>query len=119
MIYNDGPVMMIQLENEYGFWYIHDVDYLKDVQAAWIENGITGPFFNADPPNVLSADVRLPGNAIGLNGEPINSDFDKARNLEENVPIFVTETYTGWYRHWGDLRNWSPTNLIDEVSRFS
>ena len=68
MVYNDGPVMMIQLENEYGFWYIHDVDYLKDVQAAWIENGITGPFFNADPAYVLSADVRLPGNAIGLNG---------------------------------------------------
>ena len=75
MIYKDGPILMIQLENEYGFWSTHDLPYIQDIQNVWIENGVTGPFFNADPSYVLSDQVRLEGTAIGLNGNAGEADF--------------------------------------------
>lgn len=46
---NGGPILMIQVENEYGS-YGNDKTYLKTLHEYWVQNEITVPFYTADGP---------------------------------------------------------------------
>src|SRR5215203_2790738 len=41
---NGGPVLMVQIENEYGS-YGNDKQYLEELRKLWVENGILVPFY--------------------------------------------------------------------------
>jgi len=49
LITNSGPILMVQIENEYGS-YGNDKNYLEALRNIWIKNGINVPFFTADGP---------------------------------------------------------------------
>lgn len=70
MIYNDGPIIMVQIENEYGHWpgNRQDKEYMEWLRDLWIELGITGPFTNADSPWAYNDKVHVKGAAFGLDG---------------------------------------------------
>ncbi|HDR9167980.1 TPA: beta-galactosidase, partial [Burkholderia vietnamiensis] len=44
---NGGPILMLQIENEYAT-YGNDVAYLEEIREAWMQDGIPGPFFTDD-----------------------------------------------------------------------
>lgn len=33
------------------------------------------------------------------------------------MPIFVSEIYPGWLRHWGEA-NWSPTDVSKQINGY-
>ena len=39
--------------------------------------------------------------------------------MDADVPVLVTETYPGWFRHWGEANDWAPTDIVNEVATFS
>ncbi len=116
LITNGGPVLMLQIENEYGS-YGNDRNYLMRLKEVWLQNGIDVPFFTGDgpTPHMLEAGT-LPGCAVGLDPGSKPEDFELAAKMNPGVPVFSSETYPGWLTHWGE--NWArpdTSKLLREV----
>lgn len=116
MITNGGPILMIQIENEFGS-YGNDREYLSRLREVWLENGIDVPAFTGDGPTIKMLEAgTLPGCAVGLDSGSSESDFELARKINPGVPVFSSETYTGWLTHWG--KEWArpdTAELLKEV----
>lgn len=99
---NGGPIIMVQIENEYGS-YGNDRTYVKWLEELWKKNGIEVPFYTADgaTPFMLEAG-SLPDAAIGLDPAANESEFAQATKANPNVPSFCSELYPGWLTHWGE-----------------
>jgi len=97
-----GPVLMVQLENEYGS-FGNDRAYTAALKKMWEEADVAGPFYTADgaSPAMLEAGT-VPGAAIGLDPGVNEKDFAEAGKLGANVPVFCSEFYPGWLTHWGE-----------------
>ncbi len=116
MITNGGPILMIQVENEFGS-YGNDREYLSRLREVWLENGIDVPAFTGDGPTIKMLEAgTLSGCAVGLDSGSSESDFELARKINPGVPVFSSETYTGWLTHWGE--EWArpdTAELLKEV----
>ncbi|MEN6559228.1 MAG: beta-galactosidase family protein [Acidobacteriota bacterium] len=101
-IQRGGPVIMVQVENEYGS-YGNDRDYLLALKGFWERAGLEVPLYTADgaTPYMLEAG-SIPGAAIGLDPGTSEKDFAEAARLERGVPVFCSELYPGWLTHWGE-----------------
>ncbi|HLP17362.1 MAG TPA: beta-galactosidase [Bacteroidota bacterium] len=115
-ITQNGPVLMMQIENEYGS-YGNDRLYMKTLKDAWRRFGITIPFFTGDGPTTFMLEAgSLEGCASGLDSGSDEGNFDLARKMNPGVPVFSSETYPGWLTHWGE--QWArpdTTGLLKEV----
>ena len=116
LITNGGPILMVQIENEYGS-FGNDKNYLEALRKIWLKNGIDVPFYTADgaTPYMLEAG-NIDGAALGLDSGSNENDFEQAKNRNPNVPAFSSETYPGWLTHWGE--KWArpdTTDLMKEV----
>lgn len=102
LITNGGPVIMVQVENEYGS-FGNDKTYMEHLRQKFIDSGINVPLYTADgaTPHMLDAG-SLPGAAIGLDSGNDEKDFGEAEKLNYRVPVFSSETYPGWLTHWGE-----------------
>jgi beta-galactosidase len=116
LITNGGPVLMIQIENEYGS-YGNDRNYLAALKDLWVRSDIDVPFFTGDGPTEYMLEAgTLPGCAVGLDSGSSEKDFDLARKMNPGVPVFSSETYPGWLTHWGE--EWArpdTSQLLREV----
>ena len=102
LITSGGPVLMIQIENEYGS-FSNDHQYMSALRDIWIKNGIDVPSFTGDGPSVKMLEGgTLPGSAVGLDSGGSQEDFDLAAKINPGVPVFSSETYPGWLTHWGE-----------------
>lgn len=100
-ITHGGPVIMVQVENEYGS-FGNDTTYERMVAHDLRDAGFNVPFFTADG-DWLFKNAALPGILPGGNGE---TDPAKLKNLVDEYhdgkgPYFVPELYPGWLDHWG------------------
>ena len=98
---NGGPILMVQVENEYGS-FGNDKEYMLALKDLLLRNKITVPFYTADgaTPHMLDAGT-LDGVAIGLDPGGNEVDFAEATKKNPSVPNFSSETYPGWLTHWG------------------
>jgi beta-galactosidase GanA len=116
MITKGGPILMLQIENEYGS-YSNDKNYMLKLKEVWVSLGIDIPTFTCDGPetDMLSAGT-LPGSAVGLNSGQKPEDFELASKINPGVPVFSSELYPGWLTHWGE--KWAKRDsaeLLKEV----
>jgi len=116
MSINGGPILMVQIENEYGS-YGNDRNYLHFLKNYWQSKGVDGPFYTADgaTPYMLEAG-SLDSCAIGLDSGSSKEDFAEAFKKNPNVPSFSSETYPGWLTHWGEkLAEVKTADIMKEV----
>ncbi len=116
LVTNGGPILMIQIENEYGS-YGNDRSYLTALKEIWVKSDINVPFFTGDGPTEYMLEAgTLPGCAVGLDSGSSEKDFELARKMNPGVPVFSSETYPGWLTHWGE--DWArpdTSELLREV----
>jgi len=111
LITNGGPILMVQIENEYGS-FGNDREYLEELRSIWLRNGCNVPFYTADgaTPYMLEAG-NIDGAAIGLDSGSNEKDFEQAAKRNPDVPAFSSETYPGWLTHWGE--KWARPDTSD------
>lgn len=113
-----GPILMVQVENEYGS-YGNDRKYLTVLRQLWRQHGITVPFYTADGPTSFMLEAgSLDSCAIGLDSGGSDGDFEVAERQNPNVPAFSSETYPGWLTHWKEAWQRPDTADIMKEMRF-
>jgi beta-galactosidase len=102
MVTKGGPIVMLQIENEYGS-FGNDRNYLLRLKEVWQQAGVDVPTFTGDGPTAYMLEAgSLPGSAVGLDSGSSQADFDLAKKMNPGVPVFSSETYPGWLTHWGE-----------------
>ena len=100
---NGGPIIMMQCENEYGY-YGDDKEYLKYIYKTFREKGIDVPLFTADG---TSRECLLDGSVDGclamVNcGSRMKEGFSNQEALFPGTPKMCMEMWNGWFDHWGE-----------------
>jgi beta-galactosidase len=100
---NGGPIVAVQLENEYGAFGA-DRAYLEALRAALDEAGFApSSYFTIDQPRDLARG--------GLAGVPMaatfaagnaRQDLAALRELRPGAPLLCGEFWAGWFDHWGE-----------------
>ena len=108
---NGGPILIVQIENEYGSYPRRDHDYMVWLRDLWVKEGVKGPFYTADGAGEgYLKGIVIPGVAVGLDTGTNEGHFALARRLNPGVPVMASEVYPGWLRHWGE-GNWEPSDV--------
>lgn len=116
---NGGPIILTQIENEYGSWPFKDVEYLRWVKNFWKKRGF-GPFYMADGAgDRFLKDLIYPDKEIAVGFDPgmNEKDWSFAAKYNPGVPVLSAETYPGWLRHWGEGA-WRPSDITEAVKWF-
>lgn len=106
-----GPIILMQVENEYGS-YGNDKQYLRTLHDCFRKSGFTVPFFTSDgaAAHLLEAgtlDNVLP--VVNFGGEP-EGEFAELAKFRSGIPQMVGEFWCGWFTHWGD-KEWGSADL--------
>ncbi len=113
---NGGPVIMLQCENEYGY-YGDDKNYLKYLYEGYRKRGIDVPLFTSDGTsreNLL--DGAAPGCFATLNfGSRVEENFRAHDELFPHMPKMCMEMWNGWFDAWGDSEH-HTTGAADYAS---
>jgi len=102
-IQNGGPIIMVQVENEYGTWG-DDQKYMETMRDNIREAGF-------DKVQLLRCDwssnfyrYKLDGAVNALNfgaGSNIDDQFRKFKEINPTSPLMCGEYWTGWFDQWG------------------
>lgn len=98
-----GPVLMMQIENEYGS-FGNDKKYLEALRDMMRERGITVPLFSSDGPedNMLS-NTKIEGVFPTANfGSGAKEAFTILKKYNDGGPCMCTEFWIGWFDAWKD-----------------
>lgn len=100
---NGGPIIMMQVENEYGY-YANDLSYKEAMKSMMIQNGVTVPLVTSDGPTDESLNGgKLPGVLpTGNFGSKTEERFKILEKHTEGGPLMCTEFWVGWFDHWGN-----------------
>lgn len=114
-INHGGPILMVQVENEYGS-FGHDMAYktaiMDDLRAA----GFDGQLYTADGPS----DSMLSGGTlpdvlptVNFGGDPTGA-FQELEKFRPGTPRMCGEFYPGWFDSWGKPHAHTSTNALAE-----
>lgn len=98
-----GPIIMVQVENEYGS-YGNDKEYLIELKKIIRKAGFDLELFTSDgPAHYLlesgTLDDVVP--VVNFGGNPKNA-FEELDKFRSNIPHMCGEFWCGWFTHWRD-----------------
>ncbi len=99
----DGPIVAVQLENEYGA-FGKDADYLRALRAVLDDAGFgVSPYYTIDQPRDLERG-SLPDLPIATTFAPGNPQRDLTAMcaLRAQAPPICGEYWAGWFDRWGE-----------------
>ncbi len=96
-----GPVIMMQVENEYGY-YGNDHSYMQAMHDMMRELGVTVPLFTSDGPfDHAFVGGKIPGLLQGGNfGSHAEERFEFMKKYVDG-PLSCMEFWLGWFDDWG------------------
>lgn len=103
-----GPIIMMQVENEYGS-YANDKEYLETSAKIMRRNGIEVPLVTSDG---TWGDMLENGTIPDLAQPTVNFGSEADRHFQKlidfqgaNKPLMVMEFWIGWFDAWGDEKH--------------
>ncbi|KAK5865833.1 hypothetical protein PBY51_020072 [Eleginops maclovinus] len=113
---NKGPIITVQVENEYGSYFACDYNYMRHLTKLFRSHlGEEVVLFTTDGAglNYLKC-----GSIQGLYatvdfgpGGNVTAAFNAQRHAEPHGPLVNSEYYTGWLDHWG-----SPHSVVSTAA---
>ncbi len=95
-----GPILLVQVENEYGF-YGSDAEYMRQMRQATIDAGFNVPLFACNPPQTLrNGLVKELFQVVNFGSNP-EAGFKALREVQSKGPLMCGEFYPGWFDTWG------------------
>lgn len=101
-----GPVVLVQIENEYGA-YGSDKAYLAELVRITRDAGITVPLTTVDQPEPqMLRDGSLPGlHLTGSFGSRASERLATLREHQPTGPLMCSEFWDGWFDWWGGVHH--------------
>jgi beta-galactosidase len=99
---NGGPIILVQVENEYGS-FDKDHAYMQQIHQMLVDAGFTkSQLYTADGPEKVP-NGSLPELPAAINFGPGESQkgFETLRKLRPDGPFMNSEYWDGWFDHWG------------------
>jgi len=96
-----GPVIMMQVENEYGS-YANDKKYLAYMRDLMLNLGVTVPLVTSDGPEYELLDGGMIDGVyptVNFGSNPADN-FSKLQKYTKNGPLMCMEYWIGWFDHW-------------------
>jgi len=95
-----GPILMVQVENEYGF-FGKDAEYMGEMRQALLDGGFDVPLFACNPPYALKNGYRADLFPVVNFGSDPAGGFKALREILPRGPLMCGEFYPGWFDTWG------------------
>ncbi|MFF8018573.1 beta-galactosidase [Streptomyces sp. NPDC007929] len=114
-----GPVIAVQVENEYGASGLRDTAYLERLVALLREGGVDVPLFTSDQADDL-ADGGLPDvlRTVNFSGDA-TAKLRALRKQQPSGPLMCAEFWSGWFDRWGGGHGTRPAAdkaaTLDEI----
>ncbi|AOX66477.1 beta-galactosidase [Curtobacterium sp. BH-2-1-1] len=104
-----GPIVLVQVENEYGA-YGSDPVYLSKLEQMHREIGLTVPFTSVDQPmGTMLEDGSLPSlHKTGSFGSRSIERLARLRQAQPTGPLMCSEFWDGWFDSWGEHHHTTP-----------
>jgi len=104
-----GPVVLVQIENEYGA-YGDDADYLRHLVDLTRASGVTVPLTTVDQPTdeMLSRGTLPELHTTGSFGSRSAERLATLRRHQPTGPLMCSEFWLGWFDHWGEHHHTTP-----------
>uniref|UniRef100_G3ULE0 Beta-galactosidase n=1 Tax=Loxodonta africana TaxID=9785 RepID=G3ULE0_LOXAF len=114
---NGGPIITVQVENEYGSYFTCDYDYLRFLQKCFHSHlGDDVLLFTTDGAREsLLQCGTLQGLYATVDFGPVSNitaAFQTQRRTEPRGPLVNSEFYTGWLDHWGQPHSRVSTEAV-------
>jgi len=106
LVTNGGNIIMVQCENEYGY-YGDDKEYLNYLKEGFMKRGIDVPLFTSDGTSESDIlDGAIDGCLATLNfGSRVEENFKAHDKLFPESPKMCMEMWNGWFDAWGDEKH--------------
>ncbi|PPF81966.1 beta-galactosidase [Pseudoclavibacter sp. RFBJ3] len=110
-----GPVVLVQIENEYGA-YGNDTAYLERLVEVTREAGITVPLTTIDQPtDQMLSDGSVDGvHLTGSFGSRADERLATLRRHQPTGPLMCAEFWDGWFDWWGAFHH---TTSVEDAAR--
>jgi beta-galactosidase len=99
-ITHGGPILMVQVENEYGS-YGTDTQYMGELRQAMLDAGFDVTLFDCNPTYDLKKGYRSDLFPVVNFGADPASGFKALREILPQGPLMCGEFYPGWFDTWG------------------
>jgi beta-galactosidase len=110
-----GPVVLVQIENEYGA-YGDDSGYLRHLVDLTRASGVVVPLTTVDQPTdeMLAAGSLPELHKTGSFGSRAQERLATLRRHQPTGPLMCSEFWDGWFDHWGEHHHTTP---VEEAAR--
>ncbi|XP_054271628.1 beta-galactosidase-like isoform X2 [Macrosteles quadrilineatus] len=119
---NGGPIIMVQVENEYGSYSTCDRNYTLWLRDLFVKHvGTKAVLFTTD--GAAKGFLKcgpIPGVFITVDfgsGANITKAFEPLRAIQPKGPLVNSEFYPGWLTHWGESVSTVETERIVNTTR--
>ncbi len=98
-----GPVIMMQVENEYGY-YGSDTAYMERMKQMMLDRGVVVPLITSDGPYDESLKCGKIEGVLqtGNFGSHTKERFELLKKHIGDKPLMCAEFWVGWFDHWGN-----------------
>ena len=115
---NGGPIILVQVENEYGS-FGKDHAYMEHIRKMLVDAGFTkSQLYTADGtaqiPGGSLPDLPVGINFGGAKAGTAKHEFAAMKKFRATGPYFNSEYWAGWFDHWGGKH--AKTNATNEVA---